>query len=1139
MPEYLAPGVYVEEVDTGSKPIEGVSTSTAGMIGVTERGPLDVPILVTSFGEFRRWFGDHLDFTAFSNGPLDRHCYVPNAVQGFFENGGKRVYVVRVLDRQQAQLATGSLFDAGDAGSASTVILRAAPEQSGTAANQPLLIVLDGQALLADDWVRVGDGSAADYHQVDVAPVADTSLVSVHLPLHRSHAPATAVREFNPNIAANRLGLAVATTSPVEAGASQITIEGVTAHVTAIANGILIEIGNGQSVEYRYVVADPANVQQVTPTDSQATVTLDSPLAMPYDAATPVQRLNGNPAAVAAASIDTRSNGGDALMFVDNTAGAFNNRTHAVMTLDGAPEVRRIGIFAVLPLDVPVYDRYPAGSIVEEVTLADDQRPAAVTVAGDQTLTIAVAGLVIGQSIVIDSALAIRETAVIAAIDEAAGTVTLVSPLANAHAAGAPVMPAAKSTTAPALAGASFLTLDNRVGLAAGMVVRVGPAGGGEFVTVADIPSRGPAGVSPDAGNVRIQPALAVAYPVGAPVTIQAAPTVTATAPAVVILQPAAGQTTLHVSDGSTYVTSNVVRVTTGAGAATFHRLAANAVVPAPDAVTLRTALRRTHPAGSAVAEREPLIDVQALDPGAWGNRLRVSVQDEIPGVVAPTDLQPLGTPQQVRLASVSNVEPGTVLEVRHPQTGLPIDPLLKVENLNRATREVRLAAPGLDPVQLAVAATLPPGLSLRVGSRDFQLTVQLVRTPDPAVPSRDESVVAEEVFRHLSMDPRHSRYVQAVVGDIQGPRRLSDRRPEGESWYVRVHDRAQDLLPAAASEAELFSIRVGPEALIDVLPDGRVRPARHRLELVIGDDSIATLTDAIYRGFDDPTPENRTGLQSLRNIDEISIVAAPGRTSVEMQGELISHCELLRYRFAVLDAQTPPADTLTDVQVQRQQFDSKYAAIYHPWLTIPDPLPVPNGREPGYPVPPSGHVLGVFARTDIERGVHKAPANEIVRGILGLQRLLTKEQQDILNPSPVNINVIRDFRDNNRGIRVFGGRVVTSDPDWKYVNVRRLLIFIEASIDRGLQWVVFEPNAEPLWARVQRSISNFLTTVWRNGALEGVRPEEAYFVKCDRTTMTQTDIDNGRLIVLVGVAPVKPAEFVIIRIGLWTARAD
>jgi phage tail sheath protein FI len=246
-----------------------------------------------------------------------------------------------------------------------------------------------------------------------------------------------------------------------------------------------------------------------------------------------------------------------------------------------------------------------------------------------------------------------------------------------------------------------------------------------------------------------------------------------------------------------------------------------------------------------------------------------------------------------------------------------------------------------------------------------------------------------------------------------------------------------------------------------------------------------------------------------------------------------------MRYRFAVLDAHQTPRDALANVQNQRQQFDTKYAALYHPWLLIPNPYPTGVTPIPDYPIPPSGHTLGIYARTDIERGVHKAPANEVVRGIIGLQRKINKEQQDILNPYPVNINVIRDFRDSNRGIRVYGGRCITSDSDWKYVNVRRLLIFIENSIDRGLQWAVFEPNAEPLWARVRRSITNFLNLVWRNGALEGTKPEEAFFVKCDRTTMTQTDIDSGRLICVVGVAPVKPAEFVIVRVGLWTARAD
>ena len=183
--------------------------------------------------------------------------------------------------------------------------------------------------------------------------------------------------------------------------------------------------------------------------------------------------------------------------------------------------------------------------------------------------------------------------------------------------------------------------------------------------------------------------------------------------------------------------------------------------------------------------------------------------------------------------------------------------------------------------------------------------------------------------------------------------------------------------------------------------------------------------------------------------------------------------------------------------------------------------------------------MLGIYARVDNERGVHKAPANEVVRGIMGLTRYFTKGEQDILNPYPVNINVVRDFRPNNRAIRVWGARCITSDSDFKYVNVRRLLIFLEDSIDRGLQYVVFEPNAEALWARVRRSVINFLTTVWRNGALEGTTPEQGFFVKCDRTTMTRDDIDNGRLICVIGVAPVKPAEFVIIRIGLWTADAD
>ena len=187
--------------------------------------------------------------------------------------------------------------------------------------------------------------------------------------------------------------------------------------------------------------------------------------------------------------------------------------------------------------------------------------------------------------------------------------------------------------------------------------------------------------------------------------------------------------------------------------------------------------------------------------------------------------------------------------------------------------------------------------------------------------------------------------------------------------------------------------------------------------------------------------------------------------------------------------------------------------------------------------VPPSGHIMGIYARTDNTRGVHKAPANEVVLGIRDLQVRLNKPEQDLLNPK--HINVVRDFRENLRGIRVWGARTLSSNPEWRYVNVRRLFLFVEESLERGLQFAVFEPNSEFLWATVRRSITNFLTSVWRDGALEGTTPEEAFFVKVGYgITMTQDDIDNGRLIVVVGIAPVKPAEFVIIRISQKTREA-
>lgn len=296
------------------------------------------------------------------------------------------------------------------------------------------------------------------------------------------------------------------------------------------------------------------------------------------------------------------------------------------------------------------------------------------------------------------------------------------------------------------------------------------------------------------------------------------------------------------------------------------------------------------------------------------------------------------------------------------------------------------------------------------------------------------------------------------------------------------------------------------------------------------GSDGTAPALDD-YKGVDGGAGK-RTGIQALTDIDQVSIVAVPGITDNYVQNALINHCELLMDRFAILDP--PPNSSLSDIQSHRSYYDTKYAAIYYPLITVRDPL-----TKTDIHIPPSGHMAGIYARSDIERGVHKAPANEVIRGITRLEQIINKGEQDILNPKPNHINVLRDFRSRGRGYRVWGARCLTSDPDWKYINVRRLFIFVEESIEEGTQWVVFEPNDEPTWARVRRSVSNFLYNVWRDGALQGQKPEHAFFVKCDRTTMTQTDIDNGKLIMEIGIAPVKPAEFVIFRIGQWTGGSE
>ena len=351
----------------------------------------------------------------------------------------------------------------------------------------------------------------------------------------------------------------------------------------------------------------------------------------------------------------------------------------------------------------------------------------------------------------------------------------------------------------------------------------------------------------------------------------------------------------------------------------------------------------------------------------------------------------------------------------------------------------------------------------------------------------------------------------------------------------VSFNIKASGYVEKKLAKSEMIRVKCTPPAQQQILPPflslagGDEDKAVLSVNLSGGTNGdVASLSAAEFIGTDNGAGK-RSGIQAFLDNDNVSIIAVPGITDPNVQLMLVAHCENTASRFAALDIPRD-AKKIDEITAHRDIFDSDYAALYHPWLTVFDPLDKRN-----IAIPPSGSILGIYARSDNTRGVHKAPANEVVRACVGLDCQFNKGEQDILNPKGVNL--IRSFP--GMGIRVWGARTATSNPSWKYINVRRLFIFIEESIKANTNWAVFEPNDEVLWVRVKRTIEVFLTGMWRDGSLAGVSPDEAFFVNIGHETMSQDDIDNGRLICVIGVAPVKPAEFVIFRISQKTGDAQ
>lgn len=511
-----------------------------------------------------------------------------------------------------------------------------------------------------------------------------------------------------------------------------------------------------------------------------------------------------------------------------------------------------------------------------------------------------------------------------------------------------------------------------------------------------------------------------------------------------------------------------------------------------------RAFIMRVVPQGAkcSATSGSAVLKFTAANPGEWGDRLRVTIT---PASKAKTQALEAIDDRSVRVKSCDGFTAGDVVEFYDGRT------------LSR--NRVKSAIDGVlsfeEPIGCDIVDT-------------NLLPKKVIKTCEFNVSVRFED--AEETYLNVSLNESASSYIAArmqkselvtvEVGKVPA-------QPAAPAPAEKKDDKKDEKAPAVAPAAKAAGV---------MPPYKAVGGVGESLSLGFSggsDGNIGGTKASDYMGSDNG-PGKRTGIQAFLENAQVSIMAVPGVTDSDVQLALVAHCENTKSRFAVLDI---PLDKkkVGDVLDHRNMFDTSYAALYHPWLEVFDPL----ARKSSY-MPPSGAMVGIYARTDTERGVQKAPANEVVRGCTGLSCPYNEGEQDILNPQGVNL--IRSF--TGRGIRVWGARTASSNPLWKYINVRRLFIFVEESLKANTNWVVFEPNSEALWGRVQRTIELFLSSMWRSGALAGTSPGEAFFVNIGRSTMTQDDIDNGRLICNIGIAPVKPAEFVIFRITQHTVES-
>jgi uncharacterized protein len=517
-------------------------------------------------------------------------------------------------------------------------------------------------------------------------------------------------------------------------------------------------------------------------------------------------------------------------------------------------------------------------------------------------------------------------------------------------------------------------------------------------------------------------------------------------------------------------------------------------------------------------ATSHPTLRIQAIEPGSWGDRITVHVgRSSRFAAVTSHEPQPAGS-VGLKLESVTGFRASQLVGIFQPGAPAPEFRVLDRVEVARQTITWTGALPAAFSLPDAASGARP----ISVESLEFLLSVSL----DGRLAELHDglSLIASDKDYYVEKAvARTSRLITAQV--LPSPAAIQDRLPDPRASNLtgaatRLFGGRDGV--AAISTVEFLSALDGAADLDEVailaIPDLMIRPVplvtAAPLPVVPPDPCL--LGPALPPDAPPPQPILPEQAPSL-SVDQISRV----------QQAMLTQCELKMDRFAILDPPPPPATgSFGQVQSWRLRFESKFGALYHPWILTPDPLRVEN--RPVRRVPPSGAVVGCYAANDLELGVHHAPANRLVKFAQGAAEEVSDGQQDVLNPA--GINCLREFP--GRGLRVWGARTVSRDPEWRFVNVRRLMSFVEEALEEGLQWAVFRPNGFQLRSLITASVTVFLERLWEQGALVGARAEEAYFVRCDAENNPDSETARGKLLIEVGVALVRPAEFVVIRIG-------